>query len=163
MRRLARGLLHDDDLAADAVQDTFARLWQQRSRLGRMESPQGFCLTSLRNRCIDLLRREHRYTALDSVDADALPDKDEIQSTEAIDEDKSLYQRLEEALPQLTPRQQQLIRLRYVEQRSSREIAQRMGLTEGNVNTILSRTYAELRERLSEEKPKVKPATPLQD
>ena len=40
--------------------------------------------------------------------------------------------------------------MKYVEQRSSREIAQITGLTEGNVNTIMSRIYDELRKRLTD-------------
>lgn len=146
MRRMAGKLLHDDDLAADAVQDTFARLWHQRWRLGLMRNPQGFCMTSLRNRCVDILRQQRHFTPIDAIQDDPPTEHpDETFETEA------RYQHLENAIASLTPLQQQLIRLKYVEQRSSREIAQTTGLTEGNVNTIMSRTYAELRTKMNQQ------------
>jgi DNA-directed RNA polymerase specialized sigma24 family protein len=40
--------------------------------------------------------------------------------------------------------------MKYVEQRSSREIAQLTGLTESNVNTTMSRIYDTLRKHLDE-------------
>ena len=55
---MATAILNDDDLANDAVQETFVRLWRIRWRLGLMKDPQGFCIRSLRNCCIDMLRRD---------------------------------------------------------------------------------------------------------
>ena len=55
---------------------------------------------------------------------------------------------LHEAVATLPPLQQQLIHLRYVEQRSTKEIAQITGLTPSNIDTIMSRTYALLREKM---------------
>ena len=37
MRRMAELLLHDRDLAADAVQETLTRLWTKRWKLGRID------------------------------------------------------------------------------------------------------------------------------
>ncbi|MBO4600463.1 MAG: sigma-70 family RNA polymerase sigma factor [Bacteroidales bacterium] len=148
MRRMAVLILHDDELAADAVQETLARLWHRRWRLDMMKNPQGFCMNSLRNHCIDTLRRGHHSRLIDSTPQELL-DFQPSESPSTTTEER--YQRLENAIASLPPQQRQLIHLKYVEQRNSREIAQITGLTEGNVNTILSRTYAELRKYLTRE------------
>ena len=112
MRRMAVQILHDDDLAADAVQETLTRLWHRRWRLDLTKNPQGFSMNALRNECID--------------------------------------QQLEQAIAALPEQHQRLIRMKYMEQRSSREIAQLTGLTESNVNTTMSRIYDTLRKQLDE-------------
>lgn len=58
MQRMAARLLHDDDLAADAVQETLIQLWHRRWRLGMMKDYRGYCMRTLRNRCIDILRQQ---------------------------------------------------------------------------------------------------------
>lgn len=145
---MAEKLLHDDDLAADAVQETFAHLWKHRWKLGLARNPQGFCMTSLRNRCVDMMRHKQLLLPLSTLDDDP-PSEDPHEEPDALPESELRYRHLEEAIAQLTPMQQEILRLKYVEQRSSREIAQITSLTEGNVNTIMSRIYAELRKRLT--------------
>ena len=105
MQRMAAGLLHDDDLAADAVQETFIQLWRRRWRLGLMEDCRGYCLTTLRNRCIDLLRQHAPdLIAWDVADRFPMPDSD-------AEEAEVRFRRLEEAIATLPPQQQQLIEL----------------------------------------------------
>lgn len=145
MRRMAGQLLHDDDIAADAVQETLTHLWHHRLRLSLVQNPKGFCMTSLRNRCIDILRRKQHFKPLDTLPTNT-PTEEVVNPFET----ETQYRHLEEAVASLSSRQQQVIHLKYVKQHSSREIAQLMGLIESNVNTMMSRIYAELRERLTE-------------
>ena len=149
MRRMAGKLLHDDDLAADAVQDTLAHLWKHRWKLGMKRNPQGFCMTSLRNRCVDMMRHRQPLLPLSALEDDP-PTDDPQEEPGSLPESELRYQHLEEAIASLAPKQQEILRLKYVEQHSSREIAQITGLTEGNINTMMSRLYAELRKRLTE-------------
>ena len=64
MRRMAMQILHDDDLAADAVQETLTRLWHRRWRLDLTKNPQGFSMNALRNECIDTLRHQRSRNTL---------------------------------------------------------------------------------------------------
>ena len=129
----ARRYLHDE-CAADAVQDTLVSLWRKRGRLRRMDNVRAYCLMAVRNRCIDMLRASHNTERLEAATADSLSDEG-----------------MEEALDTLSPQQQQLVRMRYVEQLGSRDIARITGLSESNVDTIMSRIYAELRLRLGKD------------
>ena len=53
-------ILHDVDLARDAVQDTFLKLYQQNP--GKVDSTglKAWLFTVCRNRCLDMLRKRKR-------------------------------------------------------------------------------------------------------
>lgn len=145
MRQTAAAILHDDDLANDAVQDTFVRLWRIRWRLGLMKDPQGFAMRTLRNLCIDMLRRDkNRKEKLDSIAT-------EMYNQQYVDDSRSeeeSYRMVEQAIASLPQQQQQIIEMKYVKQMSIHEIAQLTGLSETNISTSLSRAYTTLRNHL---------------
>ena len=143
MRRMAELLLHDRDLAADAVQETLTRLWTKRWKLGRIDDKKNYCLRSLRNECIDMLRKQRHLANIEQL-ADTLP-APPLQ--EALDAEEK-YLQLENAISQLSPIQQQIVRLKFIENRSTKEIAALTGLSASNVDTIMSRTYTILREKI---------------
>lgn len=148
MRRIAVAILHDDDLAADAVQETFVRLWHKRWRLGLMKEPQGFCVRTLRNLCVDMQRRNK----LKQNKADAIASEIYIQQNDDdSDHAEQRYKQVEQAIATLPQQQQQLIDMKYVKQLTIHEIAQQTGLTETNITTQLSRAYAAIRRRINVE------------
>lgn len=145
MRQTAAAILHDEDLANDAVQDTFVRLWRIRWRLGLMKDPQGFAMRTLRNLCIDMLRRnKNRKEKLDSIAT-------EMYNQQYVDDsrnDEQNYRKVEQAIASLSQQQQQIIEMKYIKQMSIHEIAQLTGLSETNISTSLSRAYTTLRKHL---------------
>ena len=145
MRQTAAAILHDEDLANDAVQDTFVRLWRIRWRLGLMKDPQGFAMRTLRNLCIDMLRRDkNRKEKLDSI-ASEMYDQQYVDDSR---NDEQSYRKVEQAIASLPQQQQQIIEMKYVKQMSIHEIAQLTGLSETNISTSLSRAYTTLRKHL---------------
>lgn len=140
MQRMAEQILRNSDDANDAVQETLARLWHKRLRLSLVKDKRGYCLGALRNECISMLRHRRPTVDIDTL-ADTLPEEPPQAAIAA----EQRYRQLDQAIQQLTPLQQQLIRLKYVEQRSSKEIARITGLTVTNIDTIMSRTYTQLR------------------
>ncbi|MEA5046508.1 MAG: sigma factor [Petrimonas sp.] len=56
--RMARSILKDESRSQDAYQDLMIRLWEKRKHLEIIENRQAFLLTSMRNLCIDLLRKQ---------------------------------------------------------------------------------------------------------
>lgn len=136
--------MHDPESAADAVQDTFTKLWRIRWRLGLMENAQGYAIRTLQHICLDKLRHNHVV-------------QNARMETELLDqEDNGIYERLSEAIAALPERQRMLIELRYRDQLSSVEMAEVMGMTVSNVDTIMSRTYATLRKILEENNKEVR-------
>ena len=145
MKQTAVAILHDDDLANDAVQDTFVRLWRKRWRLGLMNDPQGYSIRTLRNLCIDMLRREkQRQKDLET----AATEMHIRQYDEDTDKAEQRFRQVEKAIPPLPQQQQQIIEMKYIKQLSIREIAQQTGLSETNITTQLSRAYATLRNHI---------------
>ena len=144
---MAVQILHDDELAADAVQETLTRLWYRRWRLDLTKNPQGFSMNVLRNECLDTLRRQRSRNTL-TADPDEIADYQPSESVATATEAR--YQQLEQAIAALPEQHQKMIRMKYVEQRSSREIAQLTGLTVSNVNTTMCRIYDTLRKQLDE-------------
>lgn len=142
MQRVAVRFLHDDDLAADAVQEALIQLWHKRWRLGMMKDCRSYCMRTLRNRCIDILR-QHSHDSIPLEEADRFPLQDD--DAEATEES---YQLLEEAIATLPPQQQQLIELKYVKGHSIHEMAEITGLSETNVTTLMSRAYLTLRKKM---------------
>ena len=144
MRHVAMQMLRDDDLAADAVQDTFVRLWRHRWRIGLMKDKRNFCMRALRNQCIDLLRKQKTRSEIPLSD----DDNEKIQEEEATGKEET-FQKLEEAIKTLPPQQQQLIEMKYVKKLSIHEISQQTGLSETNISTTLSRAYTNIREKIN--------------
>ena len=145
MKQTAVAILHDDDLANDAVQDTFVRLWRKRWRLGLMNDPQGYSIRTLRNLCIDMLRREkQRQKDLET----AATEMHIRQYDEDTDKAEQRFRQVEKAITALPQQQQQIIEMKYIKQLSIREIAQQTGLSETNITTQLSRAYATLRNHI---------------
>ena len=143
MLAIAEQLLHDSDNAVDAVQETLTRLWHKRFRLSLIGDKRSYCLRTLRNECLSMLRRQHPTVDILSL-ADTLPDSPPQAALDA----EQRFLKLDQAIAQLPPLQQQLIRLRYVDQLSTKEIAQQTGLSPTNIDTIMSRTYAILRKKI---------------
>ena len=147
MKQTAAAILHDDDLANDAVQDTFVRLWRMRWRLGLMKDPQGYSIRTLRNLCIDMLRREKQR----KKDLEAAATEMHIrQYDEDTDKAEQRFRQVEKAITTLPQHQQQIIEMKYIKQLSIREIAQQTGLSETNITTQLSRAYATLRNHIQD-------------
>ena len=136
--------LGDTADAEDLTARTFEKAW--RSRHGYRRDVAGFAtwlLTIARNVAIDHLRARQRYEPLDVAAAvaslDDTPEQQAVQHSEA--------QRLAALLAMLTPRQRELIAMKYGAEMTNRAIARATGLSESNVGTILHRAVEELRGR----------------
>ena len=128
----------------DLTARTFEKAW--RARHGYRRDVAGFAtwvLTIARNVAIDHLRLRRRYEPLHLAETvrapDATPEEHAVQQSEA--------QRLAALLATLTPRQRELIAMKYGADMTNRAIARATGLSESNVGTILHRAVEELRGR----------------
>jgi RNA polymerase sigma-70 factor (ECF subfamily) len=74
--RFANSIVHDEDSAQNMVQQVFINLWENRKTLGRIERLIPYLTTSVRNSCLNNLKREKR-----NVDISALPDNVQTDHT----------------------------------------------------------------------------------
>jgi RNA polymerase sigma-70 factor (ECF subfamily) len=142
MFQVAFGLLRNRQDAEDAVQEAFLKLYRGEAWL-RMENERSFLARTVWRVALDHLPRA----------ADRMSDVSEMQlaanggspEQSAVDEDeRSLLRRLIDGLPEEL---RQPLVLSSVEEMTSREVAEAIGIPEGTVRTRVMRARTELRRR----------------
>ena len=144
MYACANMLMRDSDAAADCVQDALVSLWQQRQRLKEIENPEGYCLTTVKRRALDMLRHNSRLQMqnIEVCFSTAASDASPHEKTEIIDE----LRMAEQLLNRLAPRQRDVVTLSAFQGLDNSEIAQATGLSDENVRVLLSRGRSRIRE-----------------
>jgi RNA polymerase sigma-70 factor, ECF subfamily len=136
--------VNDAARAEDLTAATFLRAWQSRQRyrdeLGAFST---WLFTIARRVAVDDWRKSRQEISLDELPQ--LPDS--AAAPEDIVQQRQTFARLSLLLSQLTPRDQELIALKYGAGLNNREIARITGLSESNVGTIFSRVIHRLREQ----------------
>lgn len=136
--------VNDVARAEDLTAATFLRAWQSRERyrhdLGAFST---WLFTIARRVAVDEWRKTRPEISLD--EAPDLPDASAAPE-EVIQQQQTLV-RLRLLLSGLTPRDQELIALKYGAGLNNREIARITGLSESNVGTTLSRVIQKLRDQ----------------
>ena len=135
MQRMAESLTGNEDDAADVVQDCFVSLWNERRKLATVVNLEAWCITLVRRKSIDLLRR--RRPTVD-IDNQSLP-------AEQPTADDDTLQKAIEMIDKLPERQAKIIRLKHFDALDTNGIAEAMQINEGNVYTLLSRAYHSLK------------------
>lgn len=141
MLSLAERITGNRDDAADAVQDAFVKLWQQRDRYGTTNHARGAGIIAVRTTSIDMKRHNsHRSDVPIEQANDAAEDTsyNEIslayhQVRRIIDNDLSRNQRL-------------IIDLREMQGMEFDDIAKQLNMTAANVRVELSRARKRVRE-----------------
>ena len=140
MFRLACSILGRSDEAKDMMQDVAERILRRESSLDEVGNIDAFITRSVRNACIDRLRRRKDTTSkIPEVPDEKSPDRWS---------DRQLVHR---AMARLPERQRLAIHLKDIEGYSGKEIADILETDEANVRTILSRGRKALREIIEKE------------
>lgn len=144
----ALGIVHDLERARDVVQDTFIRLYQQdREKVSR--GLKTWLFTVCRNRALDVLRKERRLVALDDRKA-ARMEESAAPPDDAADWDERVSMVMK-ALDDLSDNQREVIRLKFQQGLSYKEISAATGLTTGNVGFLLHTGLKRLRSMLPDD------------
>jgi RNA polymerase sigma-70 factor (ECF subfamily) len=127
-------------LAEDAAQEAIVRAWRASAR-GRddVRDPRGWLATIARREVIRLSARER------SRDLLQLEDCTESKATDDAFDGVDERAQLASAVAQLSARDRELLRLRYVEDLTQRGVAERLAVPEGTVKVQLHRARAHLR------------------
>ncbi len=143
MYRLATMLLHDDAESKDVVHDIFAHLLRNSQDL-REETAESYLLTSVRNRCLNVIRSrqiQERVEHLYLLDLDT-----NITPTERLEEElKALYKGINQLEP---PVCRDIIMQHFRDGVTFKEIASRLGVSETTVYKHLRRALNQLRTQL---------------
>ena len=136
----------DDQLAEDLTANTFMKAWRSRDRYRDDVAAFSTWLFSIaHNVAVDHFRRSKLEVSLD-----ALPNLSDDNPIEDLIERRADSARLNRLLDKLTPRERELIALKYGAELTNRAIAQVTGLSESNVGSTLHRTIQKLRQQWDE-------------
>jgi RNA polymerase sigma-70 factor, ECF subfamily len=140
-------LLRTEAEAIEVAQEAFLRAWQNMSRFDASRPFDLWVLAIARNLCLDLLRRRTRLKTEDVDEhAQTLPSGEPSVEDGAIarQEKKSL----EDAMATLSADDREVLALYYVQKRTTRDIAQVMGVAPGTIMARLFRAREKLRQRM---------------
>lgn len=142
LQNVAKNMLANEVDAEDAVQETFLRLWNQRSQLSNHPNVGGFAMQTLKNICIDRLRAERHNVSLDGI---SIAGNSITPYTFTEQQDSVLN--IRNIIDSLPETQRQIITLRDVDGYELGEIAAIIGSEESTVRVNLSRARKAVRDK----------------
>lgn len=141
--RLALRITLNRAEAEDIVQDTYLKVWQRRKELRKVTSIEAYCITICRNLALD--RRERKETLNRPFEESDYSTVDNTRSPHEQLEYKERLECIHALFNQLPERQRTVMHLRDIEDKSYKEIATILQLTEENVKVILFRARQNIR------------------
>jgi len=138
LQQAARRMLGSDDEAADALQDVFCVLWGRRGEIADERAAEGLAVVSVRNRCLDAIRRRRTH---ETVATSELPELSDISDErEESDESDLVFRRVDSLIQTvLSERDRRILLLRDYSGWEIEDIAEEYGMTQANVRVALSR------------------------
>ncbi len=133
---IAKKYVKEKNLAEDAVQDVFVKLWEKRSTLDENKSLKGFLFTMLKNHVLNILRDMKKGTvSISKISESALP-------CHSCTDDQVIYKDyqniLEKGLNELSNRKREVFELKTIKGYSNPEIAE---ILEINIRTVKTHYY----------------------
>lgn len=143
---IARKMLRNSDEAEDAVQEIFVDIWKNAARFDASKASETtFVAMIARRRLIDKIRYSNHRISGDSLD--------DILAEPFTRADKQMQTSIEakeaaEAMQNLKPEQQQVLKLSIIDGMSHQEISEATGMPLGTVKTHARRGILQVREFL---------------
>ena len=146
LTRYAASILRDDDLAKDVVQDVFLRLWKApRANVENYERPWLFKVC--RNRSLDIYRKGGRMQPMNDAIAEQTPIESPSPQLQAERHDS--HDRILQMMQSLPENQQEVVRLKFQNGMSYKEIAAVTEHSVTNVGFLLHTAIQTLRTRVT--------------
>ena len=151
LTQYARRIVSSDAVAQDVIMEVFMRLWRDRLTLPADTHLAPYLKVSVRNSCINYLRHDRIEASVEEIGAASgwapamsvappMPDED-LERSEA-------KETIRLALMKLPPRMRLVLELRWLGEKSYKEIASELGMHVKSVETSLGRAMRLLRERM---------------
>ena len=141
MYRLARTILYDADDSKDVVSEIFARLLRGEI-VPQADRIEGFLMTSVRNRCRDVLRHKNVRESVEKLFSAEMM----LNQNKPIHDDDRLERLMLFVEAKLPPLTQQIFRLRFLREMTYEEIAEEVGVSRVTVYNHLSQSLLRIKE-----------------
>lgn len=152
--RFGLSLYRDPELIKESIQNLFIELWAIRDKLADVGNIQQYVFTIYKRIIYKTHQKSFRNDPDNNLPLEEVEQEEvlTVRSYESIliasQEDEYLKKRLKYALAKLTPRQKEIILMRYFECLSFKDIAHKTLLTERTVYNTLHNAISALRENL---------------
>ena len=134
-------LVSDKELVKDCIQDIFIKIIQNHSTLSPTLNLKGYLIKTLRNKIIDTIEKEKGTDDLENYG-----DKFAVEDSFLEEDDKNTYSRLlMDAFSRLSPHQQEIIYLYYVNELKHEDIAEILGINYQSSKNLLFRSLSKLK------------------
>ena len=139
--RVALRITFDRAEAEDIVQETLIKVWNKREEWNSLESVEAYCLTLTKNLAIDLREKMDARTEELTEANDQTLDffKEKLEQKERL----MWVHKLKEQLPD---KQREIMQMRDIEEKSYKEIAQALDITEEQVKINLFRARQKVKQ-----------------
>ena len=141
MYRLARTILYDADDSKDVVSEIFARLLRG-DVVPHDDKLEGFLMTSVRNRCRDVLRHKGVRECVEKLYSSEIRQNQVVP----INDDERLERLMLFVETELPPLSQQIFQLRFLREMTYEEVAQAVGVSRVTVYHHLSQSLQRIKE-----------------
>ncbi len=146
--RVAYRLTGNREDAEDIVQETFLKIWNGRDRLGQLDNPVAFCISTLKNVFIDSIRKNR-------VDLDSRLSSEEVTLESDTDIDKQVESRdtidkVIDMINALPHNQRDVMKMRDIADMPFEEIEAATGLSPGNIRILLCRARKTIKKQYLE-------------
>ena len=145
--QLAFVLTSDPQDAEDLLQDLYLKMWQIRDRITDINNAEGFMATVMRRLYYD----KRRTKEVEILQLSRAEERD-IIATQDIERKLELQEQdteLEDFISKLPPKEQKVIRMYVLEDRSYKEIGAHTGLTPGSIRILVMRAKNKIKQRFS--------------
>lgn len=130
----------NQDIAKDALQETFAALWSSRLRLGKTDSPKNYLFATFRRKLVSVLDEQRKYTNASDSDFE-LPQIEESSVENA--------KRITPILERLSDNQKEIIYLKFYQGMDYEEIAEILDMNYQSARNLMSRAIKSIRSKIT--------------
>jgi len=139
----------DKQLIEDSIQELFIDLYNNRSKIGNTSSIRPYLLVALRRRVIKALRKTQKRfvdTSPEEVDFEIELSIDELIIQQEISTEKAV--RIRQALKKLSPRQREILYLKYFQDISYDDICTIMDISYQSARNLVAKGLTALRKAM---------------
>lgn len=145
-------IIPDDDRNKDAIQEVFFQVWKYRSNLANVESVRAYLFKSLRHQ---LLRDKTVRQRREKLNKEFATEEFEIYVNydkwlEILDLEQQQKSKLKKAVTELSPRQREVLYLKFYEGLSSEELSKIMEVRTQSIYNLLSNAIKNLRNHIDQ-------------
>lgn len=149
-------IINNEELVKDVIHDLFVKIWNNKSTLTDVAHIRSYLLVSLRMSLLNKVKQNNRIQLYEEVEQLPFEMEFSVESKFVQKEAHTLQQRmLIEALNQLSPRQKEVIYLRYFEELDYDTIASIMELTVKATYKLTARGIDALKAIMNISKPSI--------